>query len=154
VIARVIGLGNPAAGDDGVGLAVIDRLRALLPAARPGLIAIAEASALIPWCEDADRVLLVDALVDDGDDPGGGGGGAVRFLDEDELVRAGSAAISTHGIPVADAIGIARALGIAARIDLLGIAVRAAAPSGGLSAEAAAAVEVAAAAAASWLQDA
>ena len=79
--AVVIGLGQPAAGDDGVGIAVIVRLRA--------------------------EGIIVDALV------GGGKPGDVVVLDAERL--AGDLRpLSTHGISVAQAIVLARALAPAA----------------------------------------
>ncbi len=60
--ARVIALGQPAAGDDGVGLAVLEALRAR-NIEGVELCAVAEATAMIPLLEITTPVIVVDAAV-------------------------------------------------------------------------------------------
>ena len=97
--AIVLGIGQTAAGDDGVGPAVA---RAL--AAR-GLAVCESADAfiLLALLEAGHRVVVVDAVA------GGGPPGTVLQLDADALAP-GTPLLSSHGIGVADAIALARTL--------------------------------------------
>ncbi|MHC4393574.1 MAG: hydrogenase maturation protease [Planctomycetota bacterium] len=119
--AVVVGVGQASRGDDGVGLAVIEELRArgAVPGVR--LEIIAEPSALIDILGDgrARQVVVVDALV------GGGRPGEVRRLEADDLEGAGARPLSSHGVSVAQAIGLARVLSgpAAAAVVLVGIVI-------------------------------
>lgn len=139
--ARVIAVGQPAAGDDGVGLAVLDDLRQRGAAADHDLVALGDPSALVEQLATAQPVILVDAAL-------GATPGQVRVVDRQALARWPARPLSSHGVAVADAIAIARALhGHAMCPRLVLVAIVIAAPRGrgiGLSAEAAAAVRVAA----------
>lgn len=103
--ARVIGLGGAAAGDDGVGLAVIDALRA---AARVPhgveLVKVAEPTTIIELLEGVGLVVVVDAVV------GGARTGQVVVLDACALERGGARPLSSHGVDVASALALARAV--------------------------------------------
>ena len=133
----VVGIGQAAAGDDGVGLIVARLL------ARRGITAreSADASVMLALLEADCRVVLVDAVV------GGGGPGSVTLLDVDALAS-GPTPLSSHGIGVAEAIALASALYGAtclARIEIVGVAIdRPTGPAIGLSPAVAAAVEPAA----------
>lgn len=119
-MARVFGLGQPAAGDDGVGPAVIAALeqRALEGVA---LTVVAEPSALIEALELPEPVVLVDALVAAGCQPG-----EVLVLAEDEIARRAPRTVSSHGMGVADAIAMARTLhGAVCPITLVAVAIAA-----------------------------
>ena len=102
--ARVIGIGQPAAGDDGVGIAVLRHLRG--GGGRDGaeLVEAAEPSALIPWLQGADPIVLVDAVL------GGGEPGDVLRLTPESLAGSGVQPLSTHGMGVAQAVDLARTL--------------------------------------------
>jgi hydrogenase maturation protease len=104
VTTRVIGIGQPAAGDDAVGHAIIEAMGEL--ALPPGveLVRVREASALLPLLEDVSQVVVVDAVI------GAGAPGTVRVLDESELDGAGMSSVSSHGIGVVQAIELARTL--------------------------------------------
>lgn len=120
--ARVIGLGQAAAGDDGVGLAILDRLRAMGVPAGTTLFEAAEATGLIPLLETGDAVVLVDAVV------GHGTVGEVLELDEQMLNARpeGPRPLSTHGVDVGQAIALARVLSpgaISPRICLVGVTI-------------------------------
>jgi hydrogenase maturation protease len=105
--ALVVGLGQPAAGDDGVGIAVVVRLRAEGVLEGVAYETAAEASALVERLQTGVPVIIVDALV------GSGKPGDVVVLDAERL--AGDVRpLSTHGISVAQAIVLARALAPAA----------------------------------------
>ena len=101
--ARVIGLGQRVAGDDGVGLAVVDALRARGVPAGVEVVCASEDAALVSLLETAVPVVLVDAVL-------GSPAGDVLELDPAELARRDAHAVSTHGIGVADAVALARTL--------------------------------------------
>jgi len=109
--ARVIGLGQPVAGDDGVGVAIVERLRAEGVPAGVTLETVPEPSALVDRLEVPGPVVLVDAVV------GGGAPGDVLVLSPEELDDVSHRAVSTHGLTVAQALGLAGALHPGARPD-------------------------------------
>lgn len=139
--AVIVGIGQVAAGDDGVGLAVARELAGRGLAGRES----ADASVLLPLLEAGHRVVLVDAVA------GGGPPGTVMQLDPAAL-GTGPTPLSSHGISVAEAIALARTLygdAAVARLAIIGIAIeRPAAHAVGLSPAVAAAVGPAAALAA------
>ena len=102
-IARVIGLGQRAAGDDGVGLAVLERLRGVV-AEGVELVELAEPCALVPVLAGALPAVIVDAVVADRAVPG-----EILELDSD-AVPVHARSTSTHGIGLAQALALARAL--------------------------------------------
>jgi hydrogenase maturation protease len=117
--ALVIGLGQPAAGDDGVGIAVIVRLRADGDVEGVSYETVEEAAALVERLQSGCPVIIVDALV------GGGKPGDVVVLDAEHL--AGEARpLSTHGISVAQAVALACALApesVSAMIRIVGVVI-------------------------------
>jgi hydrogenase maturation protease len=135
--AVIVGIGQLAAGDDGVGLAVARALAARGLPVRES----ADASILLVLLEAGHRVVLVDAVA------GGGPPGTVMQLDPDALVD-GLTPLSSHGIGVAEAIALARTLygdAAIAQLAIVGIAIeRPAAHAVGLSPAVAAAVSAAA----------
>ncbi len=102
--ARVIGLGQPVAGDDGVGIAVLRHLRELGVPGGTELFEVADATALLPLLETPLPVVIVDAVV------GHGAAGEVLEVDADDLGArgAGPRAISTHGVSLGQTIRLAR----------------------------------------------
>lgn len=102
----IVGIGNRERGDDGVGAALIDRLRADPPQA-----ALAEIrddlSALVDVLQRADKAVIVDAM------KSGGAPGTVLRLDATRGPLNAELApfASTHTINLADVIELARALG-------------------------------------------
>jgi hydrogenase maturation protease len=135
--AVIVGIGQPAAGDDGVGLLVARALAVLGHETRES----ADASILLTLLEDERRVVVVDAVVD------GGVAGSVLQLDLGALAS-GPAPLSSHGIGVAEALELARTLygaQVVGGVQIVGIAIDH--PTGamlGLSPAVAAAVEPAA----------
>jgi hydrogenase maturation protease len=119
---RVIGLGQAAAGDDGVGLAVLERIRQIgLP---PGseLVEAREATALIELLQTENRVIIVDAVV------GHPRVGEVLELPQEALVTGvrGPRPLSTHGVTLGEAIELARTLAagsMAPEVSLVGVAI-------------------------------
>jgi hydrogenase maturation protease len=142
VTAVVVGIGQDAAGDDGVGLAVARALAGRGLEVRQA----ADASVVLALLEAGRRVVIVDAVV------GGGAPGAVVRLDPGALAS-GPQPLSSHGLGVAEAIELARTLygeGAARGVAIVGIAIeRPCAAALELSPAVAAAIEPAAALAAS-----
>jgi len=101
--ARIIALGQNAAGDDGVGLAVLAWLRTRPLPEGVELIGAAEDVALMELLETHVPVVLVDAVL------GTPAGEVLAFAPED-LVAGPALAVSTHGMGVAKAIELARVL--------------------------------------------
>lgn len=117
--ARVIGLGQSAAGDDQVGLAVIEHLRETGAPEGVELLAAAEPSALLPLLETPAPVVLVDAVL-------AAPAGAVLVLEPEELEQRGLSTMSTHGLGVAQAVSLARLLSPAAvspSIHIVGVSI-------------------------------
>jgi hydrogenase maturation protease len=136
--AIVVGIGQIAAGDDGVGLAVARELAGGGVTVRE----CADASILLALLEAGQRVVVVDAVV------GGGPPGSVIRLAPDAL-GSGPTPLSSHGLGVAEAIALARLLygpRAVAELSIVGIAIdRPSGNAAGLSPAVAAAVGPAAA---------
>ena len=103
VRARVIGLGQSAAGDDGVGAAVVRALRARgLPDDVEALEAT-DTSALVTLVEPGVLAVVVDAVL-------GTPAGEVVNLAVDALAPRTSRGVSSHGLGVAEALGLAQVM--------------------------------------------
>jgi hydrogenase maturation protease len=100
---RVISLGQAAAGDDGVGFAVLEELRKRSIPADVELLQARDPTALISLLETSARVVLVDAAV-------GVSPGEVIELGAEQLSVEGVQPVSSHGIGISDIIGHAREL--------------------------------------------
>lgn len=111
---RVIGCGNPLMGNDGVGLAVLEAVAVL----DPDLDVVEGGTGglgLVPLMEGYDLVVIVDAVV------GMGEPGQVIIFDSpppDEHIPR-----SLHEFGVAEALAFAAAIGLAARVVVVGIEV-------------------------------
>jgi hydrogenase maturation protease len=104
VTLYIVGVGEPMAGDDGVGIRVIERLRGLgLP---PGteLFALRDPSMLATLLAGSRRAVVVDAVLDPERS------GEVRLLGAAELAGLGRRSISSHGVDALTAVELARAL--------------------------------------------
>jgi hydrogenase maturation protease len=101
---RVIGIGQRAAGDDGVGHAVLDALAQRELPADTELLRARDASELVDLLQQKAPVIIVDAVVD------GGALGEVMVLDEHALSTAPMSGVSSHGISVPQALELARTL--------------------------------------------
>lgn len=113
----VIGAGNPLRGDDGAGPAVACAVAARAASAARILLASGEGAALMKAWEGAERVILIDAA------RSGAGPGTIHcFEAHREPVPAQFLSCSTHAFSVAEAIEMARALGLLpARLTVYGI---------------------------------
>jgi hydrogenase maturation protease len=103
---RVVGIGNPARGDDGAGREFARRLRQRNPFGLEIRESDGEAVSLLAAWEGAEAVVAVDAC------HGAGPPGSVHVLDAGDPGRLGVLQpVSTHSFGVAAAVGLARALG-------------------------------------------
>jgi hydrogenase maturation protease len=143
----VLCIGNPDRGDDGVGWLVADRLRAQgVPAGMRVETLAGGAAELIAAFEGEDDVVLVDAACS------GAPAGTVHVADcaMDEALPT-AATGSSHGLGVAEAIALARALGcLPRRCVVYAIEGRDFAPGGAVAGAAAAAADATAARISAW----
>lgn len=144
VTTRIIGIGQPYAGDDGAGIAVLRVLRhdRRLPAGI-SLHETTDPARLVALLDGIRHAIVVDALVSAAPP------GTVMCVAPEALAADAGAAYSSHGIDVAAAIALARALAAPAaapRISIVAIAIAPpAGPGDSLSAPVAAALPRAAA---------
>ena len=105
MLTLVVGVGNPWRGDDAAGLEVADRVRAR---ARDVAVETLEgdASALVHLWAGHDDVALVDAA-----SSGAPPGTLHELRDGDGTLPGAALRSSTHAFGVADAVGLAAALG-------------------------------------------
>jgi hydrogenase maturation protease len=119
VTVRIIGVGQRWAGDDGVGPAVIGRIRKLDCGFE--LIEIDEPTQLVELLTGgADPVVLVDAVL------AGAPAGRVVVIDSLKPDPHARHLLSTHGIGVMEAIGLARIAypeRVARRIFIVGVTI-------------------------------
>jgi hydrogenase maturation protease len=103
----VLGLGNPIMGDDGLGLAILARLRAgwLLPPEVELVDGGTWGMRLLPLIETARRVLVLDAINVD-QDPG-----AIVVLEREDLPRYFSHKLSPHQIDLREVLALAELRG-------------------------------------------
>lgn len=104
---RVIGAGQPSAGDDGVAARVIDRLRELLTTSELESVDVrftTDPTQLLNWLRGPQEIWLIDALV------GAGEAGQVLFLAPDEFDTLASSTVSSHGVSLMQAIELCRTL--------------------------------------------
>ena len=98
----VIGLGNPIMGDDGTGLAALERLGRewRLPDGVQAVDGGTWGMRLLPMIEDADAVLLLDAI------DGGRAPGALIVLEGDALPRMFGHKLSPHQVDLREVLAI------------------------------------------------
>ena len=109
---RVIACGNPLMGNDAAGLAVM----ALIRETHPEIDAIDGGNGglgLIPLMEGYDRVVIVDAT------SGMGEPGEVRVFRG--VPAGGIPSLSLHELGIAEALALARTLGVAPEVVVVGI---------------------------------
>ena len=100
---RIIGLGQAFAGDDGVGLAVLRALRAERLPDFVELAEVADPGALVELLASDAAIVLVDAIL-------GQPAGELAELSPKTLADRAPGRLSSHGVSVPQAIGLARAL--------------------------------------------
>ena len=102
----VIGLGNPDRGDDGAGRFAARALAGQLPEDVEIVELDGEMTSVLDKLHNADVAVLVDAC------RGGASAGSVlRFDAVEQRLPADAFAVSSHGVSVANALELARALG-------------------------------------------
>lgn len=101
--ARIIAMGQRAAGDDGVGLAILEWLRARGVPPGVELVHAAEDAALVELLETPAPIVVVDAAL-------GTPVGEVLELAPEEIATGSLLPVSTHGMGIAQAIELARVL--------------------------------------------
>jgi hydrogenase maturation protease len=116
VLSLVVGVGNAWRGDDAAGPAVADRLRALAPGIEVRTLD-GDASALLELWSGHEDVALVDAA------SSGARPGTLHELGaHDPALPAAALRSSTHAFGVAEAVGLAAALGrLPARLEILAV---------------------------------
>ena len=100
---RVIGIGEPAAGDDGVGRVVLERLRSQGVPDDVELHEVRDPTEIVDLLAGAALVVVIDAVI-------GGRPGEVLDLRPEELAARGMPAVSTHVVGVLEAIELASVL--------------------------------------------
>jgi hydrogenase maturation protease len=116
----VIGCGNPDAGDDAVGLLAVRGARARLGSLRDVEVVEASTIDLVHLLEDVEGVVVVDAVRE----PSG-------LREPGTIVRAEAgpaglptdlrSSLSSHGLGVGEAVGLAVALGQRPQVIFLGV---------------------------------
>lgn len=139
-LVRVIGCGTPDAGDDAVGLLAVRAARERLASMGVEVLESASPLDLVHLLEGADAAVVVDAVRA----PSGG-------RDPGELIRVEAApgeplpaelrsSLSSHGLGLAEAVGLAAAFEPTPRVVVLGIEAAEVAAGAGLSPAVAAAL--------------
>jgi hydrogenase maturation protease len=102
----VIGLGNPIMADDGVGIAALERLRAV---GAPAGVELVDGGTwgmnLLPVIEAADKLVLMDAI-DAGGEPG-----TLHVLERARIPRYLATKISPHQVDLCDVLALAELRG-------------------------------------------
>lgn len=130
---RVVGVGNPEAGDDAVGLLAVRSVRPDLEALGAEVVETGAGLHVVDLLSGARAVVVVDAVRA----PSGGRapGTIVRAEAGPEGLPAEvGSSLSSHGFGVAEAVGLAAALDDAPRVVFLGVEVADVTAGHGLSA--------------------
>jgi hydrogenase maturation protease len=133
----ILGVGNPLAGDDGVGVRAVEALAAAgdLPAGIRLLDVGVLGMDILAWIQPDERVVVLDAVHGTGDP------GTLYRLDLDEIEPPAGPRLSAHDLGIADALHAARLMGRPLSGTLLGVEpARVEACTPGLSPEVAAAL--------------
>ncbi|AFD01137.1 putative coenzyme F420-nonreducing hydrogenase, subunit D (maturation factor) [Methanocella conradii HZ254] len=101
---KVLGCGNVLVGDDGIGIRVIEKLQAMeLPPGVEVIDAGVGGLAILSWIEDADRVIIIDAVQTGNEPPGT----VYRFTDK-ELPPSSMFMLSLHDLNLVDTLNVGR----------------------------------------------
>lgn len=114
---KVVGIGQPAAGDDGVGHAVLAALAAADVPPDVALVRLGDASQLLALFDDGDDVVVVDAIVGAPAEVG-----EVMVLERGAIDEGAMSGISSHGLGVAQALKLFEVLtGVEPRLRFVAI---------------------------------
>jgi hydrogenase maturation protease len=102
----VVGVGNAYRGDDRVGLAVAERLRARVPEGVEVIVCEQEPTRLLDAWQGVEAAVVIDAVAS-----GGEPGALYRYEASEEPVPARVFHSSTHAFGVGETIELARTLG-------------------------------------------
>jgi hydrogenase maturation protease len=118
---RIVGCGNPEAGDDAAGLVAVELARPLVPT-DVEVVTAPTALHVLDLLDGAATVLLVDAMRTTG---GARAPGVVVRAESGPggLPVALRSSLSSHGLGLAEAVGLAAALGPVPRVVFLGVEV-------------------------------
>lgn len=118
---KVLGCGNVLVGDDGIGIRVIEKLRAMeLPPDVEVIDAGVGGLAILNWIEDADRVIIIDAVQTGNEPPGT----VYRFTDK-ELPPSNMFMLSLHDLNLVDTLNVGRLVQkMPEEIVIIGVEVR------------------------------
>jgi len=113
----ILGIGNPLAGDDGLGVRAVEGLAAAsgLPDGVRLLDAGVLAMDVLAWVEPDQPVVILDAV------HGKGAPGTLYRFDLDEIAAPAEPPLSVHDLGLADALQAARHMGRPLRGTLLGV---------------------------------
>ena len=101
---KILGCGNTLMGDDGVGIRVIERLQEMkLPESIEIIDAGVGGMAILSWIEDADKVIIVDAVQTGNEPPG-----TVYMFTDKELPPSDMFMLSLHDLNLVDTINVGR----------------------------------------------
>ncbi len=101
---KILGCGNTLMGDDGVGIRAIERLQELkLPPNVEVIDAGVGGLAILSWIEDADKVIIVDAVQTGNEPPG-----TVYEFTDRELPPSSMFMLSLHDLNLVDALNVGR----------------------------------------------
>lgn len=103
---HVIGIGQPAAGDDSIGIAIVREIAGQPWSENLQIHEVTDPLRLIDMMDPECRMILVDAVV------GNGKYGTVTRLDPEDLEGGSVQPVSSHGSNVAQAITLARTLAL------------------------------------------
>ena len=118
---KVLGCGNTLVGDDGVGIRVIERLQKMK---LPDNVEIIDAGvgglAILSWIEDADKVVIVDAVQTGNEPPG-----TVYEFTDKELPPSNMFMLSLHDLNLVDTLNVGRLVQkMPGEIVIIGVEVR------------------------------
>ena len=136
---RVIGCGNPDAGDDALGLLAVRSARERVPDTVE-VIEAGTSARVIDLLSDVDAVVLVDAVRSVG---AATDAGVIRVVAVgDEVLLGVRTSLSSHGLGLAEMLGLAAAIGPLPHVVFLGLEADHVAMGSGLSAPVAAGLPV------------